>query len=179
LGKRKSVFHFFFYHNRKQEMEVYFFHVFAQTRKGYTGHDSVVDVCLDAMEEGSLLVTITGYVSLWEYYVLSVHQWARVCALLQRKRLPSRLVWGLQTFMCLTRRSPSERPSLVSEDSDAIAALTRIEFLWQDLDAVQAYLNAHPHCEDMKWVAAEVARRRQWFTGLRRAWLLAIVADDC
>jgi hypothetical protein len=28
---------------------------------------------------------------------------------------------------------------------------------------------------DVEWVAAEVVRRRQWMTGLRRAWLLAVV----
>ena len=146
---------------------VHTFRVFAQsTRADYLGPDSVVvDVCLHAMEEDilSAIATERGHHFLWEYYILTTDQWARTCALLQRHRLPSSLLWTLQTRLHCT----------LQQYADAVSALPRIEFMWQDLDAVQAYLNAHPHCEDMKWVAAEVARRRQWFTGLRRAWLLA------
>jgi hypothetical protein len=140
---------------------VHTFRVFAQrTRADYLGPDSVVvDVCLHAMEEGilSAIATERGHHFLWEYYILTTDQLARTCALLQRHRLPSSLLWTLQTRLHCT-----------------LHALTRIEFLWQDLDAVDVWVHfmRHRYC-DVEWVAAEVARRRQWFTGLRRAWLLA------
>jgi hypothetical protein len=156
-------------------MEVCSFRGFAQTRKDYTGPYSVVDVCLHAMEEGTLSVIAKAWkYSLWEFCIMSVDQWVRMCALLQRHRLPSSLCWRVGTNLRLTRRAAVAEPILVFEDSDAIAALTRIEFLWQDLDAVQAYIIIKSRTFDVEWVAAEVDRRRQWFAGLRRTWLLAI-----
>ena len=163
----------------KQKMEVCSFRVFAQTRKDYTGPDSVVDVCLHAMEEGALSVIAKarGYL-LWEFCIMSVDQWVCACALLQRHRLPSSLCWRVGTNLRLTRRAAVAEPTWVFEDFDAIAALTRIEFLWQDLDAVQAYMTVQAYIKcrtsHVGWVAAELDRRRQWFAGLRRTWLLAI-----
>ena len=159
---------------------LYFFN-FSKTQKDYTGPDSIVDVCLHAMEEGKLSVIAkqTGYY-LWEVYVLTVDQWVRMCALLQRNWLPSSLFWVFGTSVDWTKRGAFAEPSLVSEDPDAVAALSRIEFLWQDLNAVDAWVHSMPrgYC-DVEWVAAEVARRRQWFTGLRRAWVLAVITDSC
>jgi hypothetical protein len=103
---------------------------------------------------------------------LTPNQWSRVSALLQRQRLPASFLWRFKTCVRWTRRSAFEKSYLVSEDPFATVALTRIEFLWQDLDTVQAWLQDTRH-DDVEWVAAEVDRRRQWFTGLRRAWLLA------
>ena len=163
-------------------MQVYCpFYVYAQAQKDYTGPGSVVDVCLRGMVQGTLPVTAKerGY-ALWEFYVLSVDQWVRMCALMQHHRLPSRLCWALGTNLCWTRRGAVAEPTCtwVFEDSDAVAALSRIEFLWQDLDAVQAYLHEKISAlgVGVEWVAVEVARRRQWFTGLRRAWVLATSA---
>ena len=160
-------------------MEAYFFHVFAQAQKDYTGPDSVVDVCLHAMEEGTLSVIAKacGY-SLWEFFILSVDQWVRMCALMQHHRLPSRLCWALGTKLHWTMRGASAEVTWVFEDPVAVAALTRIEFLWQDLDAVQAYLYIRSS-HRVEWVGAEVDRRRQWFAGLRRAWVLAVITDSC
>jgi hypothetical protein len=70
---------------------------------------------------------------------------------------------------------------LVTEDPVAIAALTQIEFLWQDLDAVQAWMKSPAAgCFDVEveWITAEMGRRQEWLTGLRRAWLLALFADS-
>ena len=151
-------------------MEVSFYS-FAATQKNFTGTCTVVDVCLDAMEKGMLPVVAKhcGYY-LWEYFYLTTDQVARVCALLKQRRLPPCLLWIWGMY-------------LVSQYPDAIAALTQIEFLWQDLDAVQAWMKSHAarcHLDvEVKCVAAEVGRRRQWFSGLRRAWLLAVVADSC
>jgi len=160
-------------------MEVCSFRGFAQTRKDYTGPYSVVDVCLHAMEEGTLSVIAKAWkYSLWEFCIMSVDQWVRMCALLQRHRLPSSLCWRVGTNLRLTRRAAVAEPILVFEDSDAIAALTRIEFLWQDLDAVQAYVDDWSSSgHRVEWAAREVVRRRQWFTGLRRAWLWAVVVS--
>ena len=175
-------------------MEVSFFS-FAETQKNFTGTCTVVDVCLDAMEKGMLPVVAEqrGYY-LWEYFYLTTDQVARVCALLKRRRLPPCLLWTWGIHMPWTRRYALTKPYyLVTEDPVAIAAtlrrqvsegcLTQIEFLWQDLDAVQAWMKSPvAGCRldvEVKWVAAEVARRRQWFSGLRRTWLLAVVADSC
>ena len=148
------------------------FSKFAQARR--PGCHCVVDVCMDAMEEGMLpVITKKGGYYLWEYYILTVDQWVRMCALLQRNRLPSRLLWRWQTYVRWTKRSVLPKPCLVSQDPDAMAVLLRIEFLWQDLDAVQAWLDFG--LPDVGWIEAQVDRRRQWMTGLCQAWLLAVV----
>jgi hypothetical protein len=156
------------------------FSKFAQARR--PGCHCVVDACMDAMEEGMLpVITKEGGYYLWEYYILTVDQWVRMCALLQQNRLPSRLLWRWQTYVRWTKRSVLPKPCLVSHVPDAMAALTRIEFLWQDLDAVQAYnisIKSVTSTIDIEWIAVEVARRRQWFAGLRQAWLLAVVIGD-
>ena len=154
-----------------QEMEVCFWS-FAQTKKELFVGSVVVDVCLHAMEEGILpaIAKEDGRYFLWEYYVLTTDQWARTCALLQHHQLPPSLLWTLQTRVYYTWRSASET-CLVSDVPDAMAALSRMEFLWEDLDAVETWV----YFTHVKWVAAEVAKRRQWLTGLRRTWLVAVV----
>jgi hypothetical protein len=167
---------FFASPHHKTRMEVVSFRVFAQTQKDYTGPDSVVDVCLHAMEEGILTVFAKqmGYLFLWELCIMTPGQWARTCALVEHHRLPSRLCWRFPTGVYCTWDTTLETSCLVSHVPDAMAALTRIEFLWQDLDAVEAYISIKSLTStiDIEWVAVEVARRRQWFAGLRRAWLL-------
>ena len=139
---------------------------------------SVVDGCLHAMEEGRLsVIAQQNGCWLWELYILTTDQWARLCALVQRHRLPPTLLWRLQSRVRWTRHPGCVETYLVSDDLDAVAALSRIEFLWQDLGAVQAWLQL-PGDYGVEWVAAEVDRRRQWFTGLRRAWLLALVTGS-
>jgi hypothetical protein len=166
----------FFFISCTIEMDVVEFEHFARTERGYTGTCGVVDVCMDAMEEGTLSVIAKqwGY-CLWEFYIFRVDQWARVCALLQRNQLPPSLLWELTYVRYIKRNAGSGEVDLVSQCPDAMAALLQIEFLWQDLDAVQAWLKSPSARCNVEWVAAEVARRRQWFTGLRRAWLSAVV----
>ena len=151
------------------------FHSFAKTQKDYTGPDSVVDVCLHAMEEGKLRVTVKQSVYyLWEYFTLTTDQWGRLCALLQRQRLPPSFLWK-SAYVRYTKRTGSKDVDLISHCPDAVAALSQIEFLWQDLDAVNAWVHSMRRGCDVEWVAAEVGRRRQWSIGLRRAWLLVAV----
>jgi len=154
------------------------FEHFAGTRNDYTGRESVVDVCLHAMKEGTLSLTANQWEKyLWELYDLTTDQLARVCVLLQRQRLPASLLWRSINRMHWTKRSALEKSHLVSEDPDAMAALSRIEFLWHDLDAVQAWLFTYARCS-VGWIVAELDRRRQWFTGLRRQWLLAALSPS-
>jgi hypothetical protein len=158
-------------------MDVVNFEHFARTERGYTGTCGVVDVCMDAMEEGTLSVIAKqwGY-CLWEFFILTTDQWARACALLQRHRLPPSLLWELTYIRYIKRNAGSKEVDWVSQCPDAMAALLQIEFLWQDLDAVQAWLEKWLRGRlNVEWVGAEVARRRQWSTGLRRAWLLTAV----
>jgi hypothetical protein len=158
------------------------FYYFAERRDSFIGTPcSLVDKCLDAMEEDllSVVATQSGYY-LWEYFTLTTDQLVRMCALLQRNRFPSSLLWRLRTRVHWTRGYALAKPNLVSQCPDAIAALSRIEFLWQDLDAVQACIQTPApwwHDLEVEWVAAELGRQR-WFAGLRRAWLLAVVTDN-
>ena len=150
-------------------MDFFEFEHFARTENG----SDIVNACMDAMEEGSLPVIAKEYgYYLWEIYIQTPDQWARLCALLQRNQCPPRLLWRLHTYTRWTRRNNCS----VHDNPVAMSALTRIEFLWQDLDAVQAYVdNLSPTDRlDLKWAAVEVARRRQWFAGLRRTWLLTV-----
>ena len=146
-------------------METFQFDRFARNEKCWLGTSDIVDVCMDAMEEGTLPVIAKqwGFYYLWEFYFLRTHQWARLCGLLQRNRLPPSLLWRLESLW-----------TFVSD-----AALTQLEFLWQDLDAVRAWLELPNAPDDAVWIAGEVARRRQWPTGLRRAWLLTVVTGGC
>lgn len=72
----------------------------------------------------------------------------------------------------------------VNEIPTTIDTLGRIDYLWQDLDAVDAWIKREktsrvstdiPDIPRMYWVQAEVDRRRQWLAGLRVAWLRAVV----
>ena len=103
-------------------MDVGFEH-FARTQKGCTVPNSVVDVCMDAMQEGTLSVIAKNWY-LWEYFTLKRDQWARLCALVQRHRLPPTLLWRLQSGVRWTRHPGCVEIYLVSECPDAIAALS-------------------------------------------------------
>jgi hypothetical protein len=86
--------------------------------------DYGIDACIGAMEQGTLNVCAQEHVSgtfLWEYYnyTLTVDHIARICALLQRRRLPPSLLW---------------RKRLLITTNTSIAALSHIDYMWQDLD---------------------------------------------
>ena len=165
----------FFFSMCTLDMDVFQFEHFARTENG----SDIVNACMDAMEEGSLPVIAKEYgYYLWEIYILTVDEWARLCALLQRNQCPPRLLWRLHTCVRWTMTdcfSFSKKKCIVDDNPVAMSALPQIEFLWQDLDAVQAYINLKSPTSHVGWVAAEVGRRRQWLTGLRRAWLLAVL----
>ncbi len=142
---------------------------------------AIRDACIDAMEEGTLPVTVQGGTSrcyLWEKYILTVDQWARICALLQRQRLPPSLLWWEEhsiTYNILLDHH------VVNVNPVIAAALSSIDYLWQDLDVVDAWIEreqttcATTDIPRIHWVQAEVVRRRQWPAGLRAAWLRAVV----
>jgi hypothetical protein len=161
-------------HNKNFSMNFVDFCEFAHAQK--PGCYCVVDVCMVAMEEGMLPVIAKhfGTYFLWQHFIFTVDQWTRMCALLQRNRLPPSLLWE-SSSVHYTRGIDYRGSRLVSKCPDAVTALSQIEFLWQDLDAVKAYVDhlSPAGRPDLEWAAAEVARRRQWFTGLRRAWLMA------
>ena len=66
-------------------------------------------------------------------------------------------------------------------NSATITAFSQMDYLWQDLDVVDAWIEreqttrAARDIPRIHWVQAEVDRRRQWLTGLRAAWLRAVV----
>ena len=141
-----------------------------------------VDVCLDAMEVGKLSVLAKhNKLYLWEYVFFSVDQWVRVCALLQRTRLVPRLLWSEHGNVCWVRSRVDSSLHYVTEDPVARAVLCEMEYLWQDLHAVQKWIKSRRFSPllwfswDYQWVQAEVEQRLQWSAGLRVAWLRAVV----
>ncbi len=139
----------------------------------------IVDACIHAMENGRLSVFAQeAGLYLWEYFSFTVDQTARICALLQRQRLPSSLLWRPFTTLPLSvKPGRNMGPIKVVKDPDTMSALSQIEFLWQDLDEVQAWLDDSPHHLKLEWIAAEVDRRR-WLMNPRRAWLAAVVVSS-
>jgi hypothetical protein len=144
---------------------------------------AIVDACIDAMEEGTLPVTAQGSRSdhyLWETYILSVDQWTRICALLQRHRLPPRLFWRCSGVHSVAYYILSGR-YVVDINPATIAAFSQMDYLWQDLDVVDVWIQrqqtsrATTDIARIHWVQSEVVRRRQWLTGLRATWLRALV----
>lgn len=142
------------------------------------------DEYMDAMEEGRRPVVAqqNGYYA-WERFILTMDQWTRICGLLQRQRLPSSLLWRprMQQSWCRISRDDF-CCGMVYRIPGAVSALCQIEYLWQDLDAVQTWLNTEeklPYTVQRRldWVKEEVDQRRQWLTGLCRGWLLAVVAS--
>ena len=146
---------------------------------------AIRDACIDAMEEGTLPVIAQGRKNqcyLWEMYILTVDQWARICALLQRHRLPPGLLWGRDSMHSVAYYILSGRHiEFTCTNSATITAFSQMDYLWQDLDVVDAWIEreqttrAARDIPRIHWVQAEVDRRRQWLTGLRAAWLRAVV----
>jgi hypothetical protein len=147
---------------------------------------AIVDACIRAMEEGTLSVTAQGSKGryyLWETYILTVDQWARICALLQRHRLPPGLLWRDSVYNAayFTMAKLDMCCHFVNEIPTTIDTLCRIDYLWRDLDAVDAWIKREQTSQvttdvsRMYWVQAEVVHRRQWLAELRVAWLRAVV----
>ncbi len=140
---------------------------------------TTVDACICAMEDGKLSVLAKHYGEwyLWETFTLTVDQVRRTCALLQQKRLAPSLLWRpISSVPELTLSQTSFICLHVYKDPVTISVLSKIEFLWQDLGAVEAWLHHH-HAVNTQWVQAEVNRRR-WLTSPRRAWLAAVVVPS-
>ena len=125
----------------------------------------MVDVCLDAMEDGELDVcAVDGgavrAIYLWEWCNMKPRQWVRLCALLQREGIPSSIVWQ-------------------DLEADPPQFVEGVEYLWTDLDSVCMFMEDSrsecscglcDFCHARHWVGTELQRRRC----LRRAWLVAV-----
>jgi hypothetical protein len=129
---------------------------------------SVTIACIKAMEQGLMDVHTMNNCGcyLWEY-TMSVECWIRICAL---QPDPEKL-WTSRTAL-VRDSSPQE-----------VLALTRIEYLWENLDVVEASVRRWKKMGSLWlagkifWIEREVQRRRQvWHLSIRRAWLLAVVS---
>jgi hypothetical protein len=180
VGKKRCFF-FLYFHFRRRDNTIHvpmacssfrFFHI---VESFIENNSVIVDACIHAMENGRLSVLCQeAGLYLWEYFVFTVDQTARTCALLQRQRLPSSLLWSLGTSLqSFVRPRPGMAIMQVAKDPVTMSALSQIDFLWQDLQAVEAWLHHH-HGVNTQWVQAEVDRR-QWLMNPRRAWLAAVV----
>jgi hypothetical protein len=128
------------------------------------------EVCLKDMEQGLLPTCVRDNDGryLWSALCMSVEQWIRLCNL----GPPPSLLWVPQSYIVFTLSGFYLRPET---NPETIAALGEIEYLWQDLDAAEAFLHSTVFPSRPKaWIAAEVQRRRQWMGGLRRAWLAVV-----
>jgi hypothetical protein len=131
-------------------------------------NNSCVDWCIDAMERGELPVCATDCYEfyLWEECFLSTSQWVRLC----RLRPPACHLWSANSSI-----ASKGYVEWVAEDTDAIAGLVQIEYLWTDLDAVENYCRRRQGIQKkIGWIVDEVDQRRR-AAGLRRAWLAAVV----
>jgi hypothetical protein len=122
-----------------------------------------VEVCIAAMESGDLPVCSRNSNGdlLWSTYCLTIGDWIRIC----RLRPPLELVWAAQSKILF---------SCTGDFADAydVAELRTIDYLWQDLQAVQAFAACHGH---VSWISQELALRVSWSKQLRRAWIAAVV----
>jgi hypothetical protein len=122
-----------------------------------------VDEKLDAMDKGVMNVCAQGVwpnglkLYLWEWTTLESYQWKRLCALLQRYRIPSRLLWREVHYMSNAWFYPT---------------CFEIDYVWQDLDAIQVFLQ---NKKDAFTAVRLEVDRRAWMNGLRRTWLAAVM----
>jgi hypothetical protein len=122
------------------------------------------DACLGGMEEGEFDVLAQNDPCryLWEEFSLLPRQWVRLCAILHQRRIASSILWY--------------KMSRVHDKHE----LADIEYMWEDLERIQRVLTmwrnsvGKLNCR-LDWIERELERRRAWFTGLRRVWLLAAV----
>ena len=119
------------------------------------------------MEQGLLDVCTKdeyGYY-LWSYFYLTPSEWTRLCAL----QPPVHLLWKKRSKILWTAGTNT----LVSYNT-----MANIEYLWQDLDAVKAYVTSLGRFAP-GWLSSELQRREAcWLTGLRRAWIGATVCQN-
>ena len=124
------------------------------------------DACLGGMEEGELDVLAQNFFChyLWEEFSLLPRQWQRLCAILHQRRIPSSILWHKMTRV-------HDEPELAD-----------IEYMWEDLATVQFVLTLWRKqvgkSSSLDWIERELERRRAWFTGLRRVWLLAALKKN-
>ena len=118
--------------------------------------------CVDAMECGDLDVNVCCYDGLyiWDYFCIyfDVRMLRRVCAL-----KPSLdLFWRTTCWAYKMIHYPEN--------------LLEIEYLWQDLQLVHAYvLHWTALGQQLPVIQAKLSRRLEWMDSTRRAWLLALV----
>jgi hypothetical protein len=152
------------------------FYAFAEARLGRTilfQHEYTVDACLDGMEEGELDVFSKNrfFCYFWEQFMLLPLQWVRLCAILQRQGIASSILWSIWSRFGL-----ADPPELGDN-----------EYMWEDLESIQSFLTLRldffekyqvGKSNSLDWIERELERRRAWFTGLRRVWLLAAVRNE-
>ena len=118
--------------------------------------------CVDAMECGDLDVNVCFSGSyIWDCYCIyvDVRMLRRVCALKPNLKL----FWRT----CSAYRMMIHHPGNLLE----------IEYLWQDLRLVHAFvLHWKAHGGKLPVIQVELSRRLEWRDSTRRAWLLAIVS---
>lgn len=141
----------------------------------------ITEAIVHAMEANTMSVTSRsndGYF-LWEFFPLTMTGWLRIFKLMELHHpSESHLLWTKSSGILFTQTSTSNGGyHEVWKDPTAVSTLAQVEYLWRDLDAVQAFVDVDfpgkpKRCD---WVRAELCRRKQWLTGLRRAWLVSFV----
>jgi hypothetical protein len=147
------------------------FDLYARNRLGVTfavglvPERKCVEVCIAAMESGDLPVCSVNLAGkhLWSTYFLTPDDWIRIC----RLRPPLTLLWGRSSKIVFVWDGDFANAA-------HIAALRQIDYLWQDLEAVQAYAAFYGY---VLWLSKEVRNRALWRSSdeLRRAWMTAVV----
>ena len=135
----------------------------AQGVTSVVGCNDCIYACVDAMECGDLDVDVRfndGFY-IWDYYCIYVD----VCML--------RRVCALNPNLKVFWRSSCRAHKMIHYPEN----LLQVEYLWQDLQLVHAYLQSHG--QQFPVIQAELSRRLEWRDSTRRAWLLAVVVISC
>ena len=118
--------------------------------------------CVDAMECGDLDVNVCfDDLYIWDYLCIhvDVRMLRRVCALKPNLKL----FW----------RTTCSAYKMIHHPGN----LLEIEYLWQDLQVVHAFvLHWKALGQQLPVIQAELIQRLEWRDSTRRAWLLAIVS---
>jgi hypothetical protein len=120
-----------------------------------------IHACVDAMECGDLDVNVCFH----ECYV-----WDYLCICSDERML--RRLCALKPDLNLFWRTTCSTIWMIHYPGN----LLQMEYLWQDLQLVHAYVQWASHGQQSLVTQAELSRRLKWMDGTRRAWLLAVVS---
>jgi hypothetical protein len=138
----------------------------AQGEKSGIVFDDCMYACVDAMECGDLDVNVCFFKDhIWDYPCIFFDEcmMRRLCALKPNLKLFWRTTCSLLKVIHYSLRAEK--------------LLLQMEYLWQDLQLVHAFVQHWAsHGQQLPVIQAELIQRLEWRDSTRRAWLVAVVS---